>query len=660
MQLSNIHDLSGGSAQLGLTNAVVRIVNPNFPGYLNFTTNAFFGNLPSGMLTFTVARTVGSEGTLTVQYGTYDFPHVPFSPLHATNGLDYIGSTNTLTWNNGDVSTRTVTIPLLNTNSVGTGNKLFLAALFNATLNGVSAPSLMGSVSNATLEIVNQNNNGTFQFSSSSYQVNENGGYATISVTRTGSTAGQAQVACATMDGTAFAGTNYVAITTNLTFNPNDVAKSFNVTLIDDHKTNPPPASFDFGVGLTVLTQNALPGAPTNALVHIVDAESYNQTPGTPDTSFNASLNGSVNALALQSDGQIMAGGSFTVADSANINRIARFNTDGTLDGGFMTGLAGADGSVNAVVSQTDDRIVVGGAFANIDGVVCQGIARLMTDGSLDSSFNSGAGADNSVFALAETFVNGVRGIYVGGAFNNFGSTSSPGIVRLYNNGLVDPTFSVGGGANGTVYAVAAYPTNSVSNLGKVLVGGQFTNFNGSAVGNLVRLNSDGSLDTNFSQNVSVGAAVRAIAIQLDGNILIGGDFTNVNSAAAGHIARLTSNGTLDAAFNAAATPGVNGTVNAIALQADNRIMVGGQFSSDNGVTRANITRLLPTGAVDPTINFGAGANGAINAVVVQPTDGNSVIGGDFTQYNGQTARPYRPDLRRLHHRFRRVPVLLR
>ena len=64
--------------------------------------------------------------------------------------------------------------------------------------------------------------------------------------------------------------------------------------------------------------------------------------------------------------------------------------------------------------------------------------------------------------------------------------------------------------------------------------------------------------------------------------------------------------------------------------------MVGGQFTQANGVTRNNLTRLLPTGAMDPTINFGAGANGAVNAVVVQPADAMLVIGGALTQYNGQ------------------------
>ena len=83
---------------------------------------------------------------------------------------------------------------------------------------------------------------------------------------------------------------------------------------------------------------------------------------------------------------------------------------------------------------------------------------------------------------------------------------------------------------------------------------------------------------------------------------------------------------------------GVNGTVQAIAVQADNRIVLAGQFTQANGVTRNRITRLLPNGAVDPTINFGDGANGAIDALVIQPADQMLVIGGGFTQYDDQPA----------------------
>ena len=629
LQLYNIQDLSGGNATLGLTNAVLRIINPNFQGFLNFTTNVYSANLSAGTIVVTVARTVGSKGTLTVQYATTNGT--------AINGTDYTGSTNTLTWNNGDVSPRNITIPLINNNTIGSA-KQFSISLFNPALNGSNTPSLLGAITNAILVINNDNSYGTFQFNAPGYRVNENGGYTTITVIRTGSALGSATVNFATVNGTAFAGTNYVATNGTLSFAQGQVSQSFNVKILDDGKINPPPASFFFNVVLSSPSAGAMLGSPANAPVNIVDAESFNLQPGSPDSSFDSSaaFNGSVFALALQSDGQIVAGGNFTVANGTAINRIARLNTDGTLDTVFMNGLAGADASVNALVSQTDDRIMIGGSFANVDGIIRHRVARLMTDGSLDTSFNTGAGADNTIFSLAETFINGLREIYVGGAFSTINGLSSPGVARLNNDGSVDTSFATGLGANGTVYAVAAYPTNAINNAGKVFVGGAFTNFNNFVAANLVRLNINGSVDTNFSLNFSANGAVRAIAIQPDGNVLIGGDFTTVNGTAVNRIARLNANGSLDTNFVSGVGAGANGSVNAIAVQSDNRIVLAGNFTQANGLSRNSITRLLPTGAVDPTINFGDGAKSAIEAQDIQPADGFYVIGGDVTQFDDQ------------------------
>jgi uncharacterized delta-60 repeat protein len=631
LELYNIQDSSSGSAFLGLSNAVLRIINPNYQGVLDLSTNYYSANLNAKTISFVVNRLVGSKGTLTVQYATTNGT--------AINGVDYVGSTDTLKWDSGDVSPRIVTIPLITNSIVGTPDRQFAVNLFNPTVNGTNDPSALGAVASAVMNIVDDNSNGTFQFAASGYLVNENGGSATITVTRTGSGLGAASVHYATADATAVAGTNYVATSNVLNFVQGQIICSFNVTILNDGKTNPPPTGFFFTVALANPSAGAVLGSPTNIPVRILDAQSYNQPPGALDVAFdeNAGMDNNVLALALQSDGQIVAGGNFTLVNNASRSRVARLNLDGTLDTAFLNGLSGADASVNAVVSQTDDRLLIGGAFTTVNDTVRNHLARLMTDGSLDTTFSPGAGADNSVFALAETFINGDREIYVGGAFSTYDGNSYPGLVRLFNNGAVDATFAPGVGANGTVYAVAVYPTNSIYNAGQLFAGGAFTNYNNHAVGHLVRLNGDGSVDTNFTASVGANAAVRAIAIQADGSVLIGGDFTNVNHVAANHIARLNPDGSLDTAFAANLAGGINGSVSAIALQADNRIVVGGQFTRANGVTRNNLTRLLSTGAVDPTINFGAGANGSVNAVVVQPADEMLVIGGAFTQYNGQT-----------------------
>src|SRR5262249_52695211 len=156
-------------------------------------------------------------------------------------------------------------------------------------------------------------------------------------------------------------------------------------------------------------------------------------------------------------------------------------------------------------------------------------IARLNYNGALDSLFNPGAGADNTVFALAETFVgDGTRRLFVGGAFLNFKGVSRPGIARLNDDGNVDSSWNPGLGANGTVFAIMPYPTNSVRS-GQVLIGGDFTTAGGFGRAHIARLNADGTVDTSFNPPSGADDSVRAIALQTDEHILIGGLFTNVN-----------------------------------------------------------------------------------------------------------------------------------
>ena len=645
LRLTSLTGPSDGNVSFGLSNAVVRLINTHFQGYLTLSTTNYTGTESAGFISFVVNRVAGSAGTITVQYATTNGT----PPNAATNGVDYIGSTNTLLWNDGDTSPRTVSISLTNNGTVGP-NKSFNVLLSNPKLNNVSTPGLFyigiaptNSITNAVLTILNDNSYGAVQFSAPSYLVNENGGYATITVVRTGGTAGPVQVHYATTDGTAFSNANYVATSGVLTFAANQTATNFNVSILNDGVQD--PANFYFNVTLSTNQvanpTNTVLGSPTNARVYILDVQSHNQPPGSPDGTFTAGMNGDVLALALQTNGQILAGGNFTFVNGTPDNGIARLNANGSLDSaGFLNGYSGANGAVQAIVCQrTDSRVVIGGAFNSVDDIARNHIARLMTDGSLDTSFNPGPGADGPVYALAETFVNGGNKIYVGGAFSSISGGTSPNFARLItdspNGGTLDSSFNAGSGPNGAVFAVAVYPTNSPF-AGKVLIGGAFTNVNNFALNHIARLNGDGSVDTNFDLNLGANDTVRAIVIQIDGDILIGGDFTNVNGVALNRVARLNTDGTLDTNFVANVGAGVNSTVQAIAVQADNRIVLAGQFTSGNGITRNRITRLLPNGAVDTTINFGDGANGTIDALVIQPADQMLVIGGSFTQYDDQ------------------------
>ena len=553
-------------------------------------------------------------------------------------GVDYAATSKTLHWDNGDVTGKTVTIPFINGGGIG-GSKTFFANLINPLLNGSTrAFTVLGTATNTAITINNDNNYGVFEFTSPKYVVNEaTNGFATVTVIRTGSALSNATMNVSTMDGTAVAGVNYVGVTNQLlSFVQGQTAASFTVHVMDDGVTN--PILFYFNVVLSNPSAGAMFGAPTNAQVNIIDAQSFNRPPGSGDVTFTpAGISADVLALNLQTNGEIVAGGNFTTVNGIPRGHVARFNGDGSLDTDFLTGLSGADGAVSALLVQTDGNILIGGAFGNVNGVVRNRIARLGPDGTLDVGFSPGSGADGSVFSVAESFSGTDRKLYIGGGFTLFQSVFHPGIVRVTDNGIVDSGFA-NTGVNGIVYAIAVYPTNSIF-AGKVLIAGSFTTVNGINETNVARLNDDGTLDTNFV--ATTDGIIRALAIQNDDSVLLGGEFGSVNGTTANRLARLNANGTVDTAFATTLIPGIGDTVNAIALQSDNRIVVVGQFLSANGLTRHHITRLLPSGArrIRPLISVTA-PTATLNAVAIQPGDQSIVIGGGFTQYNDQSA-PY-------------------
>jgi uncharacterized repeat protein (TIGR01451 family)/uncharacterized delta-60 repeat protein len=612
-----------GGATLGVSNAVITIVDNDSPnGRLNFSSATYSTNENAGVATITVNRSGGSQGLLSVIYAS--------SNGTAVAGVDYTSVSNVLTWNPNDVTPKTFNVPL-NDDQLVNGPRTVNLRLRSPTVNGVTNANVLGSISNAVLTIQDDDAYGTVAFTRAVYNVNENGGPAIVTVQRTAGIAQSVTVNFAAVGGTASPGFDYTPTNGVLFFAPGELSKSFAVPIINNLFQD---GNRFVGLILSNATPAASLGFPQVAQLNIIDDELVNEPAGSPDTALDASagFNGDVFALTLQTNNMILVGGDFTLANNLIRNRIARLNPDGTLDTSFSTATTGANAAVRTMIAQSDGRILIGGFFTNVNGVVNNHISRLNYNGGLDSLFQTGSGADNNVLALAETFVaDGTRRLFVGGAFLNYNSFPRPNIARLNDDGTVDPAWNPGVGANGTVFAVVPYPTNSVRK-GQVLIGGDFTTVGGFGRAHIARLNADGTVDTSFSPPSGADNSVRAIALQTDERILIGGLFTNVNGVARSHIARLNPNGTTDATFTPGA--GASDAVLTIAIQADNRILLGGEFSLANGVTRHRITRMNVDGSVDPTINFGLGADSFVGALVVQPDD-KILLGGGFTHYDG-------------------------
>lgn len=354
---------------------------------------------------------------------------------------------------------------------------------------------------------------------------------------------------------------------------------------------------------------------------------------GLVDHTFGSGLagaNGSVFAVAIQGDGKVLIGGDFTSVNGVARSRIARLNSDGTLDMGFGDELADLNGSVRALAVQSDGRVVIGGMFTSVNGVAHHRIARLHGDGMLDTSFGSGlAGGDAAVYTVA---VQSDGKVLIGGEFSSVNDTESHRIARLDSDGTLDTGF-----VSGLAEAINRVSALALQSDGGIIIGGNFNTSLYSVPGNVARLKSDGTLDMTFGSGLAgANFSVSAVALQSGGKVLIGGVFTTVNGAVRGRIARLNSDGTLDASFGSGLA-GANGTVSAVAVRSDGGIIIGGTLTLVNGFSRSRIARLNSDGTLDMVFgNAMRGANGSISAVAVQ-SDGKVLIGGDFTTINGMT-----------------------
>jgi uncharacterized delta-60 repeat protein len=310
---------------------------------------------------------------------------------------------------------------------------------------------------------------------------------------------------------------------------------------------------------------------------------------GSLDSSFNPGPNGAVNSVAVQPDGDVIMGGYFTTLSSTGFpnpivrNYIARVETTGAAD---FTFAPNNEGTIFASVPLPNGQILVGGSFLSIGGVTQAYIARLNADGSLDRSF-------------APTFNNSVQTIalqsngqyLVGGHFTTVDGLPRNYVVRLNANGTFDGPFNPNPDSPVTMLAV-------LSN-GQILMGGLFSDVvpNGATVattvGSLIRLNSDGTLDTTYNPEVS-GGAIYAASVLSDGRVVIAGEFTSVGGVNQSYVARLSSKGSYDTTetFN----PQPNRPVYALAVQSNGQVIIGGSFSQVQPITgKAPSTATLPT-----------------------------------------------------------------
>jgi uncharacterized delta-60 repeat protein len=272
-------------------------------------------------------------------------------------------------------------------------------------------------------------------------------------------------------------------------------------------------------------------------------------------------------------------------------------------DTGIYSQIVGGDG-----VILNDGKILtikgIGWGYADI--------YRLNTDGSKDTSFTE----LNLPYSIDRFFANSIQGNFITakGTSNSDNTT-----LQCYDsNGLVVTSFSTPIFTKTVPFAPNTFSGSNINKIyflndGKFLIFGDFNYVNNVSYNGIVKLNANGSIDTGFNIGTGFSGSTSAFAIQANGKYLVGGDFTSYNGVLKGKMVRLETNGTLDATFNvytqyssSGASYGYgSGKIQDIVIQPDGKIITSGpDLYSNGGRFRNDIVRLNTNGSVDTSFRF--------------------------------------------------------
>ena len=372
------------------------------------------------------------------------------------------------------------------------------------------------------------------------------------------------------------------------------------------------------------------------------------------DPTLNAPLF-TARAVALRSfvmpdDRFFVAGGSgdgaFQRVDGQPSGNLYRCNADGTRDNTFALDPQLRDFTVSTIALAPGNKVYAACVPPPFVGGP-ERVFRLNSDGSLDPTFNAGAGtAPNAggVRRISSVLVDQFERVIVGGQFGDFSSSGHPNLVRLTSTGAADPGFA---SVNLQAANNASPSISPASHMGmalqadaKLIITGLFDSVNGVARAQVARLNSDGSLDTEFVPSgyvTSNNLIARCLAIQPDGNVLVGGSLraTSPANTQARVLMRFDSSGARDTSFS---TETIGSTVRALKILADGSIVIA--LTSPRP-----LRRIASNGATDATFfnNTPTYPNGGAAALYTVDTqsDGKIIFSGGFQFANGKEYHGY-------------------
>jgi len=352
-------------------------------------------------------------------------------------------------------------------------------------------------------------------------------------------------------------------------------------------------------------------------------------------------------ALANDASGDVYVGGEFLEYNvnvegnypeyNTTYSNIIRLNSDGTVDPGFDNG-SGIRGIISNIVTARDGSgdVYIQGDFSKYNGnAVNKDIIRLNSDGTVDAGFDTDEfDTDKTAYSrhiISIALANDGSGdVYIGGSFTGYDDNVVKGIIRLNSDGTVDAGFDTDENAfanyTGTNWSSINRIAVATDGSGDVYAAGWLSKR--SETKNIIRLNSDGTVDAGFNSESTIENVFGlVVATDGSGDVHVGGYNSVDDGSAVVDIIRLNSDGTVDAGFDTGSgLPGKLSVPSALAIDGSGDVYVGGDFSDSNGYNV--IVRLNSDGTIDASFDTAVSVYGHRNEVrsINLATDGSGDV----------------------------------
>jgi hypothetical protein len=343
-------------------------------------------------------------------------------------------------------------------------------------------------------------------------------------------------------------------------------------------------------------------------------------------------VSGLIYTTVSDNSGGWYIGGDFTQVEGVTRNRIAHILSDGSLDPSWNPN---AGQTVMALALSPDgSTLYVGGSFTDIGGQSRLTLAALDTTGTgTATEWDPGSDANDidGIYSIALNSDGSI--LYVGGGFNTIAGVSRNALAALDTTGTGTATeLDLAFGVSDEILSLAVDSTSSI-----VYAGGYFTSIGGEARNNLAALSTTG-VGTTTEWDPNTDDAVYSLAISPDGStVYAGGSFTSISGESRSSLAALDATGT-GTATEWDPSPSGGGGVYTLAVSSDgSTVYAGGDFTSIGGESRNCLAALDATGTGTAT-EWNPTANSTVQTLALNPDGSTVYVGGGFTSI-GSVAR---------------------